>query len=38
MISDELTLIVDKFTEQGKTNFIKEPTEEKISGASAIQG
>lgn len=31
MISEELKLIVDKFNEQGKMDFLKETTEEKIS-------
>ena len=31
MISEELKLIVDKFNEQGKMNFLEETTEEKIS-------
>lgn len=30
MISEELKVIVDKFKEQGKMNFIEETTEEKI--------
>lgn len=31
MISEDLKLIVDKFNEQGKMNFLEETTEEKIS-------
>lgn len=31
MISEELKLIVDKFKEQGKMNFLEETTEEKIA-------
>ena len=31
MISEELKLIVDKFNEQGKMNFLEETTEDKIS-------
>lgn len=30
MISEELKLIVDKFNEQGKMNFLEGTTEEKI--------
>ena len=31
MISDELKVIVDKFNEQGKMNFLEATTEEKIT-------
>ena len=31
MISEELKMIVDKFNEQGKMNFLEETTKEKIS-------
>lgn len=31
MISEELKLIVDKFNDQGKMNFLQETTQEKIS-------
>ena len=31
MISEKLKMIVDKFNEQGKMNFLEETTEEKIS-------
>ena len=31
MISEELKMIVDKFKKQGKMNFLKATTEEKIA-------